>query len=70
MGRLIIHSEPDPSKLESERSKRFLKLSTTEKINSLFALINLSVMLNNGKPLKYPQGKGIILRKVTTDGSL
>ena len=64
MGRLIIRDNPDTLLQDLERSKRFISLSTTEKLNELFALIDLSVKLNGGKPLKIPQGKGLVLRKI------
>lgn len=64
MGRLIIRDNPDTFLQDLERSKRFANLSTTEKLNELFALIDLSVKLNGGKPLKIPQGKGLVLRKI------
>ena len=64
MGRLIIRNNPDTFQQDLERSKRFVSLSTTEKLNELFALIDLSVKLNGGKPLKIPQGKGLVLRKI------
>jgi hypothetical protein len=63
MGKLILHAAPDPERLSLERARRFASLSTEEKLNALFALIELSVALNGGKPLKAPQGKGIIIRK-------
>ena len=64
MGRLIIRDNPDTFLQDLERSKRFVSLSTTDKLNELFALIDLSVKLNGGKPLKVPQGKGLVLRKI------
>ena len=64
MGRLIIRDNPDTFQQDLERSKRFVNLSTTEKLNELFALIDLSVKLNGGKPLKTPQGKGLVLKKI------
>ena len=64
MGRLIIRDNPDIFLQDLERSRRFVNLSTTEKLNELFALIDLSVKLNGGKPLKVPQGKGLVLRKI------
>jgi hypothetical protein len=64
MGRVIIRQNPDIVQQNLERSKMFLNLSTTEKLNELFALIDLSVKLNGGKPLKMPQGKGLVLRKI------
>ena len=64
MGRLVIRDNPDTSQQDLERSRRFVSLSTTDKLNELFALIDLSVKLNGGKPLKTPQGKGLVLRKI------
>ena len=64
MGRLIIRNNPDIFLQDLERSRRFVNLSTTEKLNELFALIDLSVKLNGGKPLKVPQGKGLVLKKI------
>jgi hypothetical protein len=63
MGRVILHTKPDPEKLELERAKQFFLLPLEEKLNRLFALIDLSVKLNNNKPIKQPQGKGLIIRK-------
>jgi hypothetical protein len=34
-----------------------------EKWERLIALIELSKMLNGGKPLKQPAGKGLVIRK-------
>ena len=49
--------------MERERALAFLTLPVEEKLRRLFALIELSVKLNDGKPLKEPQGKGIVIRK-------
>lgn len=65
MGRLIIRHHPDLEQIELERRQRFVNLSTTEKLNELFALIDLSVKLNGGKPLKEPQGLGLVIKKPT-----
>jgi hypothetical protein len=43
---------------------RFAQLPLTEKLNQLFALIDLTVKMNCGKTIKEPQGKGIVLRKI------
>lgn len=63
MGRLTIRQNPDLEQIEQERRQRFMALSTTEKLNELFALIDLSVKLNGGKPLKEPQGLGLVIKK-------
>ena len=64
MGKVIIRQNADITQQDLERSKRFYNLPTEEKLNELFALIDLSVKLNGGKPLKVPQGKGLVLRKI------
>ena len=64
MGKLILREIPDTDLQDLERSKRFVSLDATSKMNELFALIDLSVKLNGGKPLKMPQGKGLILKKI------
>ena len=63
MGRVVLHSLPDPERMERERALAFLTLPVEEKLRRLFALIELSVKLNDGKPLKEPQGKVIVIRK-------
>jgi hypothetical protein len=64
MGKLILRQITDTYSQDLERATRFMNLDTTSKLNELFALIDLSVKLNGGKPLKTPQGKGLILKKI------
>ena len=64
MGKLILRNIANTTSQDLERAKRFMNLDTTSKLNELFALIDLSVKLNDGKPLKIPQGKGLILKKI------
>lgn len=64
MGKLIFREISNIESQDYERAKRFMSLDTSSKLNELFALIDLSVKLNGGKPLKTPQGKGLILKKV------
>ncbi len=64
MGKLILRQIADTDSQDLERAKRFMSLDVTSKIRELFALIDLSVKLNGGKPLKMPQGKGLVLRKI------
>ena len=64
MGKLILREIADPELQDLERTKRFMSLDATSKMRELFALIDLSVKLNGGKPLKIPQGKGLVLRKI------
>ena len=63
MGKLVIHTNPNPAQQDLERHLRFAHLPLSEKLNQLFALIDLTVKMNGGKPIKEPQGKGIVLRK-------
>jgi len=63
MGKVILHNVPDPEKNKLERAREFAILPFEEKLKRSFALIELGVKLNGGKPLKEPQGKGIIIRK-------
>jgi hypothetical protein len=63
MGKVVIHKHPDVEKMNLERARKFLSLPIEEKLQSICSLIRLSVALNNGQPLKKPQGKGLIIRK-------
>ena len=49
--------------LELERMMAFAALSCEEKIRRTLVLMNVARKFNGGKPLKEPQGKGIIIRK-------
>ena len=64
MGKLIFRDIANVESQDLERAMRFMNLDTTSKLNELFALIDLSVKLNDGKPLKTPQGKGLVLKKI------
>ncbi|MEY4541554.1 MAG: hypothetical protein RLZZ306_3311 [Bacteroidota bacterium] len=63
MGKLILREIVDTDLQDLERAKRFLNLDATSKMKELFALIDLSIKFNGGKPLKLPQGKGLVIRK-------
>ncbi len=63
MGGVFLHENPDPEKQALERALAFNALSDTDKIKRLLTINALAVKLNGGKPLKQPQGKGIIIRK-------
>lgn len=64
MGKLIIHANPNPEKQEVERAAVYKSLPFEEKLKQLFALIDLSVKMNAGMPIKKPQGKGLVIRKL------
>ena len=64
MSRLNLY-DPSMSRNEIlvEREKRFMDRSVKDKLYQLLKLINLSVKMNGGKPLKTPEGKGIVISK-------
>jgi hypothetical protein len=66
MGKVILHTNPDPERSNLERAKRFQQLSTEEKLKALFKLNALAIAFNGGKPIKTPQGKGIVISKPST----
>lgn len=70
MGRVILHPIPDPEAIERRRSEEFNILTPLEKMERLMMLNRAAIMLNGGKPLKEPQGKGLVIRKLTQGGSL
>ncbi len=49
--------------IASQREQAFLALPPEKKIQMLLNLNRNAVALNGGKPLKTPQGKGIIIKK-------
>jgi hypothetical protein len=64
MGSLKLHNLSIPREvIVKERDNRFLQLSPAEKFYALLNLNKTAVKLNGGKPLKRPQGKGIIISK-------
>jgi len=68
MPRLHIYN-PDTSSRENilrERAAVYMSLSPQQKLEELFALIATSCKLNNGNPLKTPQGKGLVISKPKT----
>lgn len=64
MGRLKIYSTDIPREsIVAEREAIYLNRSAEQKIYLLLNLIHTSVQMNGGRPLKQPQGKGIVIRK-------
>lgn len=45
----------------AKRDALYFSMPPKEKLERLFSLISVSITLNNGKPLKIPQGKGLII---------
>ncbi|HTN16834.1 MAG TPA: hypothetical protein VL092_04070 [Chitinophagaceae bacterium] len=64
MGKFKLYDSSIPREIiAEERAAAYNSKSLLEKWNELFALIRLSVGLNDGQPLKKPQGKGLIIQK-------
>jgi hypothetical protein len=65
MSRLKLYDISKPLEhIAQERADQYMRLSPLEKLNQLFALIDLAQRLNGNAPIKEPQGKGIVLRKI------
>ena len=64
MNRLKIYDSSIPrEQIIAEREAQYLVNSPKDKLERLFSLINISVSMNGGKPLKHPQGKGLIISR-------
>lgn len=64
MGRLKIYDISIPREsILAERETLYLSKSAEQKIFTLLQLNRTAVQLNGGKPLKQPQGKGLLIRK-------
>lgn len=64
MSRLKIYDpSASPESIARERSLAYLRLSSREKIEQLLSLIEMSVSLNQGKPIKEPMRKGIVISR-------
>ncbi|WP_461787699.1 hypothetical protein [Pedobacter sp.] len=64
MGRLKIYDISIPREsILAERESLYLRKSAEQKIFTLLQLNRTAVQLNGGKPLKQPQGKGLLIRK-------
>jgi hypothetical protein len=64
MGKLKLYDTSiPPEQVVRERDVAYLTLSPKEKFLQLLALIHLSTALNGGRPLKQPQGKGLVISR-------
>lgn len=70
MGKLVFHNNADESMLSLQRSLHYNSLPISQKLNQLFALIDLAVKTSGGLPLKKPAGAGLVLRKLKPHGHL
>lgn len=49
--------------IAEEREQVYLKLSPAERFFKTIQLLKLSIAMNGGKPIKYPQAKGIVIKR-------
>ncbi len=64
MAKLIVHQVPlTREEIEERRLDENLALSPQERIQKMFKLMQLSLMLKKG-PLKTPQGLGVVLKRI------
>ncbi|MDN3585308.1 hypothetical protein QWY86_01410 [Pedobacter aquatilis] len=64
MGKLTLHDISIPREtIVEERENLYLSRNAEQRFFSVLNLNHISVAMNGGHPLKFPQGKGIIIRK-------
>ncbi|NII82978.1 MULTISPECIES: hypothetical protein [unclassified Pedobacter] len=64
MGKLKIYDINTPREtIVEERDAIYLSRTPEQRFFSVLQLNNISVTMNGGKPLKSPQGKGLVIRK-------
>jgi len=67
MGKLILYDITMPREaIAEERANIYLSRTPEQRFFGVLQLNYISVAMNGGKPLKSPQGKGIIMRKLNT----
>lgn len=67
MGKLKLYDISIPRQtIVEERESIYLSQSAKQRFFSVLHLNGISVALNGGRPLKSPQGKGIVIRKPNT----
>lgn len=65
MGKLKLYDTSIPRELiAQERESVYLSRSPEQRFLSVLHLNHISVATNGGKPLKSPQGKGLVIRKL------
>ena len=65
MGRLKLYDTSIRRELiAQERESVYLSRSPEQRFFSVLHLNHISVTMNGGKPLKSPQGKGLVIRKL------
>ena len=64
MGKLTLYDITVPREtIVHERENVYLSRTPEQRFFNILQLNQISVTMNGGKPLKSPQGKGIIIRK-------
>ena len=64
MGRLKLYDINIPREhILAERENAYLSLTASQRFFKTLELNQASVAMNGGKPLKIPQGLGIVIRK-------
>ncbi|WP_426329611.1 hypothetical protein [Pedobacter sp. R-06] len=64
MGKLKLYDINTPREtIVEERDAIYLSRTPEQRFFSVLLLNNISVTMNGGKPLKSPQGKGLVIRK-------
>ena len=67
MGKLTLYDISTPREIiAQERESDYLSRSPEQRFFSVLYLNNISVAMNGGKPIKSPQGKGLVIRKPFT----
>jgi len=65
MGKLTLYDISTPRELiAQERESVYLSRTPEQRFFSVLHLNHISVGMNGGKPLKSPQGKGLVIRKL------
>ena len=65
MGKLTLYDISTPRELiAQERESVYLSRTPEQRFFSVLHLNHISVAMNGGKPLKSPQGKGLVIRNL------
>ena len=66
MGRLKLYDTSIPREtIVKERESVYLSRTSEQHFFNVLQLNRISVVMNGGRPLKSPEGKGLVIRKPT-----
>lgn len=66
MGKLKLYDKNTPREtIVEERESVYLSRTSEQRFFSVLQLNRISVVMNGGRPLKSPEGKGLVIRKPT-----